>query len=104
MGAVGCSNRTMKPKHTSDVAKEWLNQARIEVLEWPFVDLNPTENMWTVLRKRVHARKLINLAENSHHPSREVVKIQPKGYQELVGGHQKHPIGVKTLMGHLTKY
>lgn len=35
MDSVGCSNRTMKKtKHTSKVVKEWLNQARVRVLEW----------------------------------------------------------------------
>ena len=37
--------------------KEWLNQARTEVLERPFhrPDLNPIQNMWTVLKKQVFA-------------------------------------------------
>ena len=49
------------PKPTSKVVKEWLNQAEIEVLEWP--DLNPIKNMWTVLKKQVHVWKLTNVVE-----------------------------------------
>ena len=56
-GSVGCSNRTVI-KHTSEVVKKCLES----VLELPFQrpDLNPTENMWTLLEKQVQARKLTN--------------------------------------------
>ena len=42
------------PKHTSEVVKECPNQARIDILDWPLQspDLNPIENMWTVLKKQ----------------------------------------------------
>ena len=41
-------------KHTSKVVREWLNQARIEALEWLSQShvLNPIENVWTVLKKQ----------------------------------------------------
>ena len=54
------------PKHTSKVVKEWLNQARIKVLEWPSQspDFNPIENMWTVLKKQVCVRKPIRIQLN----------------------------------------
>uniref|UniRef100_A0AAQ4S874 Transposase Tc1-like domain-containing protein n=1 Tax=Gasterosteus aculeatus aculeatus TaxID=481459 RepID=A0AAQ4S874_GASAC len=47
------------PKHASKVVIEWLNQARIRNLEWPSQspDLNPFENMWTMLKKQVHVKK-----------------------------------------------
>ena len=47
------------PKHTSKVVMEWLNQAGMKVLEWPSrsPDLNPIENMWTMLKKQVRVRK-----------------------------------------------
>ena len=49
-------------KHTSKEVKERLNQAWIEALEWlsQSHDLNPIENMWTVLNKQVCARKPTN--------------------------------------------
>ena len=46
-------------KHTSKMVKEWINQATIEIFEWPFQspDMNPIKNMWTVLENQVSARK-----------------------------------------------
>lgn len=68
------------PKHTSKVVKEWLNQARIRVLEWPSQspDLNPIENTWTMLKKQVHVRKPSNLTELHQYCQEEWSKIQPE--------------------------
>ena len=66
------------PKHTSKVVKQWLNRARIKVLEWPSQspDLNPIENMWTVLKKQVCVRKPTNLVELHQFCQEEWSKIQ----------------------------
>ena len=74
------------PKHTSKVVKEWLNQARIKVLEWPFQspDLNPIKNMWTVLKKQVCVRKPTNLVELHQFFQEEWSKIQPEAVSYIV--------------------
>ena len=44
------------PKHTSKVESKWLKENIVKVLEWPqSPDLNPIDNVWTDLKKRVRA-------------------------------------------------
>ena len=60
-GDGGC-NMT---KHKAKVVTEWLNEAKINVLEWSLqsVELNPIENLWRELKGRVNARHPKNINE-----------------------------------------
>ena len=51
------------PKHTSKVVTKWLKDNKVKVLEWPSQRpaLNPIEDLWTELKKRVLARRPTNL-------------------------------------------
>lgn len=53
------------PKHTSRIAKEFLDNNVPEVMDWPSnsPDLNPIENLWAIVKRNVELRRPKNLSE-----------------------------------------
>jgi hypothetical protein len=57
------------PKHTSNTVKTYIRNARLPVMDWPAQspDLNPIENLWSILDKNTSARKCQSLEELYEH-------------------------------------
>ena len=53
------------PKHTSRVAKDFLSQNNVHVMEWSSnsPDLNPIENMWQIVKNNVEKRMPKDIVE-----------------------------------------
>lgn len=53
------------PKHKSRIVKQFLDKEVPETMDWPSnsPDVNPIENLWSIIKRRVEKRKPINLKE-----------------------------------------
>ena len=85
---------------------EWLNNNKINVLEWPSQssDTNPIEYLWRELTVAVHRRSPSNLAEQEQFSHEEWVKISPSHCTKLVEIYPKTLIAVIAVKGASTRY
>ena len=93
------------PRHTSKVVAKWLNDNKVKVSEWPSQspDINPIENLWPELKKRVRARRPTNLTQ-LFLCQEEWAKIHPTYCGKLVEGYPKRLTQVKQFKDNANKY
>lgn len=58
-------NLDIDPKHTSKIAKQFLEGEVPETIDQPSSspDINPTENLWSILERSVEKRRPSNIDE-----------------------------------------
>lgn len=68
------------PKHTSKIAKAFLNENFSEIIDWPSnsPDLNPIENLWAITKRNVEMRLPKNILELEQFMIEEWDKIPNK--------------------------
>jgi transposase len=96
------------PKHTAKVVKEYLKNARFEVLEWASQspDVNPIENLWDQVKDQLEARKdrPTSLPELFEMVKEEWQKVPLSFIQNLVDSMPRRCQMVVEAKGETTKY
>jgi transposase len=94
--------------HISNLTKDWLKNNKIESIEWPAhsPDLNPMENLWSILTRAVFTggRQFKNKNELKEEILKKWSLIQPKTLTNLVNSIYDRIIAVKRQKGANTKY
>ncbi|KAI3361613.1 hypothetical protein L3Q82_013752, partial [Scortum barcoo] len=77
MGECWTYQQDSDPKRKAKVVKKWFQDNDVNILEWPSqsLDLNPIENLWVVLKKRVAARKPSSLKDLEAFAKEEWLKL-----------------------------
>lgn len=75
------------PKHTSRVAKGFLQENVPTVMDWPSnsPDLNPIENLWAIVKRNVEIRRPGGIGQLERYMKEEWAKISEDAIKNLVG-------------------
>ena len=94
------------PKHTSGLDKDWLKQKRIQTLPWPSFspDLNPIENLWDELERRVKRHQPKNLQELELQLTQEWSNIELSVLEKLVDSVASRLYECVKMKGYPTRY
>ena len=94
------------PYNCSKIVADWKTENDIQVLQWPSQspDVNPIENLWTVMARKVEKQQLRNKAELESAIKRAWAEITPQTCRSLVYSMPRRIAGVKRARGGHTKY
>src|SRR5215469_4948932 len=94
------------PAHKAKLTKNWLQQKRVKVLPWPATspDLNPIENLWRILKRRVAQFRPKTIEQLRTLLLREWQNIKPELTEKLVLSMPKRLESVIKLKGDITKW
>ena len=96
------------PIHRAKANKLWLKKNKVSLLEWPSLssDLNPIENLWGLLARRVYAdgRQFSSKEELKKEITRQWLKIILKEVRSLVDSMPNRVYECIRLGGAKTKY
>ena len=95
------------PAHVSKVAKNWFRTNGIQILDWPgnSPDLNPIENLWMLLKRKLRQYNPSNIQELIYHIKRVwCTEMSPEVCRSLVFSMPQRVKAVIQNKGYSTKY
>ena len=94
------------PKHTRKIVKKWFQDNRVSLMEWPAQspDLNPIENLWADVKKKVSEIKPTNNNDLWITVQQAWDSITVERCQNLVNSMGRRCSAVITNKGNATKY
>lgn len=94
------------PKHRSKHVSDLLNREKVKVLKWPSQspDLNPIENLWEELKRRVKTQNYSNKNVLFETLKNEWDKIPISRLQKLIDSMPERCKAVIKAKGYATKY
>ncbi len=94
------------PCHTARSIKVWMEDHQIKTLSWPAQspDLNPIENLWNVIKRKMDGHKPSNKAELLEFLRQEWHKVTQHQCERLVESMPRRMKAVLENQGYSTKY
>jgi transposase len=94
------------PKHKSHLVQNWIKSKGIDVLEWPpySPDLNPIENLWSDLKRRVEKRNPKTVEKLTQFLKEEWKATDPELISKLVHSMPRRCAAVVQKAGWMTGY
>src|SRR5689334_11212350 len=89
------------PKHTSGLAKEYMQENFMQTLDWPTYspDLNPMENIWSWLKREVSKDLPENMSQLKNSLLRHFKRIIPEFIKPYIEGMEGRFKGVSERKG-----
>ncbi len=78
--------------HTAAITTAWLRSRRVRVLNWPACspDLSPIENIWHIIKRKIHQRQPRTLQQLETNISQEWDQIPTPKLQRLTTSMPRH--------------
>ena len=101
-----CLQQDNDPKHTSNIAKQFINNKVSRLLKWPSnsPDVNPIENLWSIVKRKVEKRKPKNIDELELFLCEEFKNVDVNIVAKIVMSMKKRCLSLIESKGERIKY